>query len=748
MELIIIGLVILVLLAIFDLMVGVSNDAVNFLNSSVGSKVAPRKVIMIIASLGIMVGVTFASGMMDVAKKGIFHPEFFTLPEIMTICLAVMLTDIYLLDLFNTFGLPTSTTVSIFFELIGASVAVSLVKIIKAGDLLSKISTYLNTGKILFIIAGILLSVAFSFLVGSFIQFLTRLLFTFDYGKRLRRYGAIWGGAALSSIVYFILIKGAKGASFMTPESLLWIKTHTLLILVICFVFCALLLQTLTWLFKINVLKVVILAGTFALALAFAANDLVNFIGVPLAGLGAYRSSAALSNPLTDMMTESGSYTHPTWIFLLAGSVMVVTLWVSRKATKVMNTANDLGRQGEGLESFEASALSRTIVRMGTGISDAIGKRMPQRWREGIDRRLDATSYHLNEGETSFDLVRAAVNLMVSASLISFGTAMKLPLSTTYVTFMVAMASSFADRAWDRDSAVYRISGVLTVIGGWFFTAVMAFTISGIFAAIISFGHGWAVLAILGLVGMLIAHNSRTHRKQEKSSQALDVFNLKKIKNPKAATKTTFEHAGIFLDKVAQTVDGSCEYLFTQNRQGLKLVRRSSKEIQSWSNIIIANIFKVLRLKDRGDIKTTRDYYNTIEALQEIAEAERDLLLRAYAHVSNHHKGLLSVQIDELRQVKEIMVSVLKQSSHSLLAGQCGDIEMQRKMKTDLLKLIHRLDGVQISRIQTNSSKTRLSILFYGVIRDAEKMVNATLHLLDIFHETLENELEEGQAGK
>jgi phosphate/sulfate permease len=748
MELIIVALVILVLLAFFDLMVGVSNDAVNFLNSSVGSKVAPRNVIMIIASLGILVGVTFASGMMDVAKKGIFHPEFFTLPEVMTICLAVMLTDIYLLDLFNTFGLPTSTTVSIFFELIGASVAVSMVKIIKAGDMLSKISTYLNTGTILFIIAGILLSVAVSFLVGSFIQFLTRLLFTFDYGKRLRRYGSLWGGLALSAIVYFILIKGAKGASFMTPESLKWIATHTVLILFICFVFFALLLQLLNWLFKINVLKIVILAGTFALALAFAANDLVNFIGVPLAALGAFKTSTNLANPLTDMMTDSGSYEHPTWIFLLAGSIMVGTLWLSRKANKVMNTANDLGRQGEGLESFEASALSRTIVRMGTGISDAIGKRMPQRWREGINRRLDATSYHLNDGETSFDLVRAAVNLMVSAALISFGTAMKLPLSTTYVTFMVAMASSFADRAWDRDSAVYRISGVLTVIGGWFFTAVMAFSISGIFAAIISYGQGWAVLAILGLVGMLIAHNAKTSRKQEKSSQALDVFNLKKIKDARAAARITFKHAGIFLDKVAQTVEGSCEHLFCQDGTGLKNVRRHSKEIQNWSNIIIANIFKVLRLKDRGDMKTTRDYYNTIEALQEIAEAERDLLLRAYAHVSNHHKGMLSVQIDELREVKAILVSLLKQSSQSLLAGQCGDIDELRQKKNDLVKLMHRLDGVQISRIQNNTSKTRLSILFYGVMRDAEKMTDATLHLLDIFHETLENELEEAKADK
>lgn len=747
MEIYLIGLIVLGALTIFNLIVGVSNDAVNFLNSSFGSRVASRRIIMIIASLGMLVGVTFSSGMMEVARKGIFNPGLLTMPDLMVIFMSVMLTNVFLLDLFNTFGLPTSTTVSIVFELLGAAVAVSLIKVMSQENGLARLGEYINTATALVIIAGILLSVAVAFIAGMIVQFFTRVIFTFDFERRLKRYGAVWGGVALVSIVYFILIKGAKGTSFLSSRNLNWIMDHSLVILAVSFLVSVLILQLLMSFFKINVLKIIILSGTFALALAFAANDLVNFIGVPLAGVDAYQSASMAKDPLSALMNAlQGAVKTNTLALLAAGGIMVATLWLSKKAKTVMQTELNLARQDEGVEHFESSPLSRTIVRMGTAVADSVTRICPNRWRNAISRRIDPAHFQTvrerYEHEPSFDLIRAAVNLMVASAVISFGTSMKLPLSTTYVTFMVAMGSSFSDRAWDRDSAVYRISGVLTVIGGWFFTALMAFTVSGIFAFILFYGRGYATLGLLGLLAYLIFRNARLFRRKEGQNNALEVFNLKKIKEAGSAVRINFQHAGIFLEKVAATVEGSCEYLFCQDRNGLKRVRHQSKEIQNWSNIIIANIFKVLRLKDRGDFQTTREYYNTIETLQEIAEAERDLILRSYSHVSNNHKGMLSVQVDELREVEEIMVSVLKKSAGAMLAGSCGNIDALRNKKEELSTLMHRLDGVQIARIQSNISKTRLSILFYGIMRDAEKIVAATLRLLDIFHDTLENGLE------
>ncbi len=435
-------------LALSDLIVGVSNDAVNFLNSSIGSRVAPRHVIMIIASLGMLAGVTFSSGMMEVARKGIFNPQFFTMPELMTVFLAVMLTDILLLDLYNTFGLPTSTTVSIVFELLGAAVAVSLLKLYEMGDSFARVVEYINTGKALAIIFGILLSVVVAFVVGAVIQFISRIIFTFDYERRLRRYGAVWGGAGLASITYFILIKGAKGASFITPETLSWIKCHTSLILLGSFLVSALFLQILLSFTRVNILKLIVLVGTFALAMAFAANDLVNFIGVPLAGLSAYQEASATADPLTATMEALRQPVHGnTLILLFAGVVMVITLWISRKARSVTATTVQLGRQEEGFERFESTVLSQTIVRLVSALFDTIGRLFPN---HGFGGRSIAASTDPTHRPTpaadgavpSFDLIRAAVNLIVASALISLATSFKLPLSTTYVTFMVAMGAS------------------------------------------------------------------------------------------------------------------------------------------------------------------------------------------------------------------------------------------------------------------------------------------------------------------
>lgn len=741
MSIYVFALIILGMLAISDLVVGVSNDAVNFLNSSIGSKAAPKYIIMIIASLGMLAGVTFSSGMMEVARKGIFHPELFLMPDLIVLFLAVMLTDIILLDFFNTFGLPTSTTVSIVFELMGAAVAVSLIKISKAGESFSSLVNYINTGKALAIISGILLSIVIAFIIGATVQFITRFIFTFDFKVRLKRYGAIWGGVALSAIIYFILIKGAKGASFITDETLLWIKSNTWLILLIVFLFCWVIFQLITFFTKINILKVIVLTGTFALAMAFAANDLVNFIGVPLAGLSSYNVAVSGSGAISQTMEALKDPVRSNTLFLLiAGIVMVITLWFSKKSRTVTRTELSLGRQDEGVERFGSSHISRTIVRMITSFSEVFQKVIPTSWLEKTSKRIDQKYYKpvaSKDGElTSFDLLRASVNLMVASTLIALGTSMKLPLSTTYVTFMVSMGTSFSDRAWGRESAVYRVNGVLTVIGGWFFTALMAFTVSCIFATAIFYWRVPAVLVILGLAIFLLLRSSRVHKNRMIEEQSMEIFNLKKITDVRSSIDISFEHTGIFIQEVKKYLEAGFDGLFKQNRLKLKAVRKDTKKIQRWANIIIANIFKILRLLQKEDIEDSQGYSYTVGSLQEIAESLRDITLRAYTHIDNNHKGLLKVQIEELEQIKECISNLLGKTSETLMKKEEIDCEFIEKKRKKLNGLVSKFNENQIERIQDDSSKTRLSILFYGLLWDSQRIAEHTLMLLKIFEET------------
>ncbi len=739
MEIFIIAVVILIALAISDLVVGVSNDAVNFLNSSFGSKVASRKFIMIIASLGILVGVTFSSGMMEVARKGIFHPGKFDITELMTIFLAVMLTDILLLDLFNTMGLPTSTTVSIVFELLGSAVTVSLLKLNMAGDGFSNLSEYINTGKALAIITGILLSVIIAFIVGAILQFFTRLVFTFDIDKKLKHYGAIWGGIALAAITYFILIKGVKGASFISIDTKLWIKGNAGIILIIIFIVFWVLFQVFLTFFKFNILKIVVLVGTFALAMAFAANDLVNFIGVPLAGLKAFQADPEGSGRLLVELEGKQPLPFETLLLVIAGIIMVITLWISKKARTVSKTELGLGRQDEGIEKYDSTPLSRAIVRMGYSVGKIIDVVVPKSWQKIIDKRINYYSFEpetQNEGQ-SFDLLRASVNLMAASMLISFATSLKLPLSTTYVTFMVSMGTSFADRAWGRDSAVYRITGVITVIGGWFMTAFIAFTVSSLFALSIFYWKP-SVLVILFIIIFLLLRNKRVHKLKEDEDESLNIFNLKKVADVDYALDTSFQHAGLFLEKIADSLNEGFSGLFDQNRLKLRDARKKTKLIQQWANILIANMFKVLRLFQKEEYKDTQDFSKTIETLQEIVESNRDLIVRSYNHLNNNHTGLLDVQIVELKQIKELAIEALMKASKKL--KQEGEQYMNNicQCDRDLEKLILKFNENQINRIQDDSSKTRLSILFYGLIWDTKKIVENTINLLAILNDTTE----------
>ena len=503
---------------------------------------------------------------------------------------------------------------------------------------------------------------------------------------------------------------------------------------------------------RVNALKVVVLVGTFALAMAFAANDLVNFIGVPLAGLAAYTEAGATGNPLTATME---ALTQPvrsnTFFLLLAGVIMVVTLWLSRKARTVTRTELRLGRQEEGFERFESTGLSRSIVRLVSSIFEIASRLAPRPIRKWANRRLDRSQYRPKPAADgtvpSFDMVRAAVNLMVASALISMATSLKLPLSTTYVTFMVAMGTSFSDQAWGRESAVYRVSGVLTVIGGWFFTAMMAFTVAAIFAVALFFGKIFAIIGIGVLAILLLSLTRRIHNVREKEEKALDVFNLRKITNAQAAARTTFEHTSIFLREVRTTLDTAFRGLFTLDRTTVKAARERQRELQRWSNIIAANIFKVLRLLGRTTpTAETARFAKTISSLQEMSESVRDVVMRSYVHVVNQHSGLLPSQTEELDRMTHIVFEILDRTSEAMSVKAKPKVDAISGLTGELKKLVEAFDQNQIRRIQDNSSKTRLSILSYSLAWDCLKIAEQTQGLLSVFDDPFRPGQENGDG--
>lgn len=512
----------LFLLAIFDLSVGVSNDAVNFLNSAIGSKAASFKRVLIVASIGVFIGAAMSNGMMDIARHGIFRPEYFSFYDLICIFMAVMVTDIILLDIFNTLGMPTSTTVSMVFELLGATFVVAIIKMAGGADL--GLSDLLNTEKALSVILGIFLSVAIAFFFGTVVQFISRTIFSFNYRSKLTWKIGIFGGICATAIVYFLLIKGIKDLSFMTPELKEWINSHTSLIIGGCFLIFTLLMQLLHFL-KVNVLKVIVLMGTFSLAMAFAGNDLVNFIGVPLSGLASFQDYAANGGGDAHgflMNSLNGPANTPVYFLIGAGVIMVVALATSKKAKNVTKTEIGLGSQQGGDEMFGSSRIARRLVRWTLSVLAWVRRVTPPRVRRWFNRRFNVDETIMDQG-AAFDLIRGSVNLVLAGALIALGTSMKLPLSTTFVTFMVAMGTSLADRSWGRESAVFRITGVISVIGGWFITAGAAFIGAGVIVALMHFGGHWVIFALALLtIYLLIRSNRRFKNKQEtESSDAL-----------------------------------------------------------------------------------------------------------------------------------------------------------------------------------------------------------------------------------
>ncbi len=737
----------LLILAVADLIVGISNDAANFINSSVGSKAAPLKVILIIAGLGVMIGATFSSGMMEIARSGIFHPGQFYFSEIMIIFLAVMITDVILLDTFNTFGFPTSTTVSIVFELLGAAVAISIVKITQSTDNLSDIGNYINTAKALAIMFGILFSVVIAFTFGTVVQFITRLIFSFDYKKYMKYFGAIWGGVAITSIIYFILVKGAKGASFLTPEAIEWLSGNTLKVLLYSFIGLTIFLQILISLFKVNILRIIVLIGTFSLAMAFAGNDLVNFIGVPLAGLESFRELIGNPsfNPDTLLMGSlSEPVKTPTIFLLAAGLVMVATLFLSKKARTVSQTEINLARQGSGSERFSSSRLSRSVVRNTVGFSKTINRIIPQSVTSFIDKRFDFISYKklLPTGAevSSFDLLRGSVNMFVASSLIALGTSMKLPLSTTYVTFMVAMGTSLADRAWGRESAVYRITGVVTVIGGWFFTAITAFTVAFLIALIINWGGLVASLTGLAIALFIIIRSALRHKKRVIKLSKKDEFDEKLTLSGQNILHKCNTSIMDVVVSVRKLYFSSLLNLIREDFKKMKKVKKSVDALNQRTKELKYNLYPTLRKLEEEFVETGPYYVQILDYLREIAHCLDYIADPIYDHLDNNHPPIIRDQVKDLHDLNESVNSFYDHVEALIQKQDYTNLDKLLAEQQRILDLIAKIKKKQIKYIKSESVGTRNSLLYLNLLSESKNLVLYTVNMVKSHRDFLMSE--------
>jgi phosphate/sulfate permease len=725
----------LFILAISDLVVGVGNDAVNFLNSAIGSKVAPYKVILVIAGLGVLVGTTFSSGMMEVARSGVFFPDQFYFNEIMILFLAVMITDIILLDTFNTFGLPTSTTVSIIFELLGAAVAVSLFKIYVSSESIQELGNYINSARALTIISGILLSVVISFTVGAIVQFLSRMLFTFNFEKKLPYFGAMWGGVAITSIVYFLLVKGASGSSFMTAQNIEWISNNTLLLLGVCFAGFAIVSQILIAFFRINILKVVVLIGTFSIAMAFAGNDLVNFIGVPLAGFDSYMlfvNDPSLDPTTFTMESLLDPVKTPTYLLLAAGIVMILALFFSKKARSVTQTEVDLARQTEGYERFSSSVFARTLVRKAIDFGNVLRKILPNSLFVFLDNRFDESvakrRRRINKDDSHFDQVRASVNMFVASILIALATSLKLPLSTTYVTFMVAMGTSFSDRAWGRESAVYRITGVLTVIGGWFFTAFTAFTVAFLFALLISWGSYPAAIISIAMAFFFVIRTNFIHKRRSESKKK-DEAKLNRDWNEESVIKECKVNIKQTLQIVADVHPAMIVAFTKEERKKLKKARKRIIELNNYTKGLKKDVFITLKKLEEDYIDTGHHYVQVLDYLREIAHCLCFIVEPLYEHVENNHTTAIPEQAKELselsNEIRELFSMVLLTIDSNDFSGLA---EIIRKNGL-LLEKIEKIKLLQVKLIKAEKIGTRNSMVIFNLLTETK---NILLHSVNV----------------
>lgn len=736
----IIMLIALGILAIIDLVVGVSNDAVNFLNSAIGSKAISFKITMIVASLGVLIGAMFSSGMMEIARSGIFVPSMFSFNDVMIIFLAVMIADILLLDVFNSLGLPTSTTVSIIFELLGAAVCLAIYKIVTSDDSLDNLGAYINTEKASMIVYSILLSVFLSFSIGGFVQYISRLIFTFHFEKKLKYFGSIFGGVAISAITFFILIKGLKGVSFISEAQFAWIDQHQFLILGGNFIFFTVLSQILISFFKVNILRVIILIGTFALALAFAGNDLVNFIGVPIAAFNSYEIFNGSGISGDDFMMgdlASNDIVAPFYFLLLAGVIMVITLWTSKKARSVIETGVNLSRQGDGVEKFTPNTISRAIVRAGVNIGEGINYFLPRRVQIKINRRFQSVpkSTKNTADEPAFDMVRASVNLMVASILIAIGTSMKLPLSTTYVTFMVAMGTSFADRAWDRESAVYRIAGVFKVIGGWFFTAIVAFLLACTIAYILKIGEVFAFVGLLLLLAIILYRSSRKYKKKVAVEAEINTLRREDIGTVnEMITESSAQIAKVF-SKTNSLYSSLIKNISSYDLTLLKANKKEQKSLEKEVDELKNNVFYLIKNLDANSVEASKFYILILSYLQDMVQSIDFLTSNSYAHVDNNHKPLKENQIRDLKTIDSQMSQLLFLLEESFKADDFHKIDLILEEKETVLNTVSELITKQIIRIRTTETSPKNSKFYLALLLETNDLVKSIMNLLELFKE-------------
>ena len=738
----IILVVVLFALAASDLVVGVANDAVNFLNSAVGSKAAPKWLIFTMAALGVLIGAAFSNGMMEVARKGIFHPDMFFFSEIMIIFLAVMITDVIMLDTFNAFGMPTSTTVSVVFELLGAAVAVAVIKIKTAGgSAIIELSNYINSEKALAIITGILVSVVIAFSVGTFVQYIARLIFSFNYRGPMKYFGAIYGGLAITTITYFMLVKGISDSSFADipvarGETLSgWINSNTSLVLLYSFIGWTILTQLLKWIFKIKILKFVVLIGTFALAMAFAGNDLVNFIGVPLAGFNSFKAWMAAGSPEASgfaMGMLAGEVDTPGYMLLISGLIMIATLVFSKKSRVVIATSVDLSRQSEGTEKFDSSPIARMIVRSTSQFSKKVTAIIPQRLVQTIDKRFlpfDLTT-PADPEPPAFDKIRASVNLVVASALIALGTSLKLPLSTTYVTFMVAMGTSLADRAWDRDSAVFRVSGVIAVIGGWFLTAVVAFSGSALIALLISLGGKLMIFVFIALAIFVVLRTHFMLKKRSENTQVeaedlidvKDTFDVIISKSQKQIIK------GIVSSNYVVSL--GIEGFLSEDRNKLKLAEKSSADFLRRSKRNKEKGFSTVQVLSGGQVDSGHFYLQMMNYKREMAHAGHFMLEPILVYTKNNHKPFVAEQHSELMKLVSQMDGFFNLVLNTIKEFNFDDIENISAERDKILEVLAKLEKNQIKRIKNKEVNSRNSVLYFKLIAEIKALLLHTVNMI------------------
>ena len=730
----------LAILAVVDLVVGVSNDAVNFLNSAIGSKAIAFKKIMIIASLGVFVGAVFSSGMMEVARKGIFTPSEFYFDEIMFIFMAVMIGDILLLDFFNTLGLPTSTTVSIVFNLLGAAVVMALIKIgMSETETAADIVKYINTEKAKQIISGILLSVVISFTIGMIVQWLSRLVFSFQYEKKVKNFGFVFAGLCLTAIGYFIFFKGLKGTPFY-GEIKDFLAQNMVLVIAAMFAFWTVLMFILDKLFKINVLVIVLGMGTFGLALAFAGNDLVNFIGVPMAAYHSYEAWSVSGIPASEFSMEILSEKVPTEPLLLfiAGAIMVITLAVSKKARTVADTSIDLSRQGEGSERFQPNFLSRAIVKGSSNLVQGLNFILPAGVKTKISNSFETPAIEISQEKAkelpAFDLIRASINLAVAGILISIATSMKLPLSTTYVTFMVAMGTSLADRAWGRESAVYRVAGVLNVIGGWFLTALTAFSIAGALTYIIYIGRGPAIAILLLLAAGLIVRNYLNHKKASKNE--LDHTSLKK-----SASKTVQGIIDESADNVAKSMyrtkrifSGVVDGLASQDANALKKMRKRVGKFDDEVEELRNHLFYFIKNLDDTSVRGSNFYIMILANLTDVVQSLEFIAKKSYKHIDNAHKPLSPAQIQDLKDIEVALSTSLVAIETAFQNQSFADLGVCLEEEPTLLQTISDKIDAQIARTRKEEVSPKNTTLYFNVLLESKDLVKGVMRLVEEYH--------------